>query len=162
MNTDCLSNFFKYDPDTGAVYWIANGKGRIKKKAAGTKLKSGYIGICHNGKRYMAHRIAWFLYHGKWPEDQIDHINGERADNRICNLREATNSQNGKNLKINANNKTGVTGVCFDKQTQKWRAYIRVDFKMIDLGRFADFNYAVDARRAAEKKYFGDWLRGQS
>jgi hypothetical protein len=108
----------------------------------------------------MAHRIAWLLYYGKWPKDQIDHINGDKSDNRIVNLREATNSQNGKNLKLSINNKTGVTGVAFDRQTQKWRAYIRVNFKMINLGRYMDFEDAVIARKSAEKKYFGEWVRG--
>jgi hypothetical protein len=97
---ETLQRLFRYEPETGNVYWIAEGKGRIKKKAAGTVVKAGYIGIMIDGKRYYAHRIAWALHHGEHPVDQLDHINGIKIDNRIVNLREATNSQNGKNLSL--------------------------------------------------------------
>lgn len=159
MNINELKTLFSYDPDTGVIRWIAKGKGMIKKKAAGTLLHSGYLGICIGPKRWQAHRIAWALHHGAWPKDQIDHINGIKTDNRICNLREATNSQNGKNLKLSKANKSGVKGVCFCKQTNKWRALIKVNFKQIDLGRFTDLKDATNARKIAEEKYFKEWNR---
>jgi len=154
-----LNQLLRYDPESGEIYWIAPGKGRIKKKSAGTKEISGYKGIVINGKRIRAHIIAWALYNGKWPDDQIDHINGIKTDNRIINLREATNLQNGKNFRIKSNNKSGVTGVYWDKDNNKWAAVIKVNHKQIRLGRFVDFADAVKARQGAEIKYFGEWGR---
>ena len=159
MNINALNELFIYNPETGLIYWKAKGKGRIKKKEAGTKLYSGYIGICVGKQRMQAHRLAWALFYGKTPKDQIDHINGIKTDNRICNLREATNSQNGKNLSLSKANKTGHKGVCFESFTNKWKAYIRVDRKMINLGRFEKIEDAITIRKQAEQKYFGEWNR---
>ena len=159
MNINELKSLLSYEPDTGVIRWIAKGKGRIKKKEAGTLLHSGYAGICIGPKRWQSHRIAWALHYGEWPKDQIDHINGIRTDNRICNLREASNAQNGKNLGLSKANTSGHKGVCFDKQTSKWRAIIKVNFKQINIGRYADLQDAIDARIAAEQQYFGEWNR---
>lgn len=159
MNINVLKSLFKYDPDTGLIYWIAKGKGMIKKKAAGTFLSNGYVGICIGSKRLFAHRIAWALHNNEWPKDQIDHINGIRTDNRISNLRQATNSQNGKNLKLSKANKSGVKGVCYETFTKRWKASIRVDRKCISIGRFANIEDAIQARKLAEQKYFKEWNR---
>lgn len=159
MNIDVLKSLLRYEPDTGLIYWVAKGKGMIKKKSAGTLLHSGYLGICIGPKRWQAHRIAWALHTGEWPKDQIDHINGIKTDNRACNLREATNSQNGKNLKLSKANTSGHKGVCFDKQTGKWRATIRVDGKSISIGRFDSIENAAKARKLAEQQYFKEWNR---
>lgn len=159
MNINELKSLLSYEPDTGVIRWIAKGKGRIKKKEAGTLLHSGYAGICIGPKRWQSHRIAWALHYGEWPKDQIDHINGIRTDNRICNLREASNAQNGKNLGLSKANTSGHKGVCFDKQTGKWRAIIKVNFNQINIGRYADLQDAIDARIAAEQQYFGEWNR---
>lgn len=92
----------KYDSKTGTFDGVK-----------GVAHRSGYLRVCCNNTQYSAHRLAWFLSHGKWPEHQIDHINGIRTDNRLCNLREATNQQNTQNRhKPNANNKSGYLGVC--------------------------------------------------
>lgn len=162
MNIDVLKSLLRYEPDTGLIYWVAKGKGMIKKKAAGTKLHSGYLGICIGPKRWQAHRIAWALHTGSWPKDQIDHINGIKTDNRACNLREATNSQNGKNLKLSKANKTGVAGVCWSERYQNYRVYIKVDHKQKYLGTFKNFDDAVKARHKAEDKYFGEWKRNKT
>lgn len=161
MNEDQVASLFRYDPETGYLYWVAPGRGRIKKKPAGTKLSTGYVGVVIGPKRYLAHRIAWFLHYGRWPKDQIDHINGDKTDNRIANLREATNSQNGKNLKLSARNTSGVSGVHFDRWSERWRAVIKVEGKNICLGRWADKSAAIAARKAAEAKYFGEWARSR-
>jgi hypothetical protein len=159
MNIDALKSLLRYDPETGLIYWIAKGKGMIKKKAAGTVLHSGYLGICIGPKRWQAHRIAWALHHGQWPKDQLDHINGVKTDNRICNLREATNAQNGKNLGLSKANTSGVKGVSFEKYTGRWKATIRVDGKSISIGRFDSIENAVTARKLAEQQYFKEWNR---
>lgn len=159
MNLDAITSLFSYNPETGDIFWVAKGKGKIKKKPAGTLLYSGYRGICVGPHRIQAHRLAWALHYKRWPADQIDHINGIKTDNRICNLREATNSQNGKNLPISKANKSGIKGVCFEKQTQRWKAYIRVDYKTYSLGRFDTLEEAAKARKEAEIKHFGEWNR---
>jgi hypothetical protein len=159
MNIDHLKSLLSYEPNTGAIQWVAKGKGRIKKKEAGTLLHSGYVGICIGPKRFQSHRIAWALHHGSWPKDQIDHINGIKTDNRICNLREASNSQNGKNLGLSKANISGVKGVSFEKYTNRWKASIRVNGKMISIGRFDKIENAIEARKIAEKKYFQEWNR---
>lgn len=162
MNIDALKSLLRYDPETGLIYWIAKGKGKIKKKAAGTLLHSGYLGICIGPKRWQAHRLAWALHHGAWPKDQIDHINGIKTDNRACNLREATNSQNGKNLKLSKANKTGIAGVTWSNHHQKYRAYIKVDHKQKYLGTFKTIEEAAKARHDAEDQYFGEWKRNKT
>ena len=159
MDINTVTELFTYDSDTGHLYWRAPGRGRVKTRPAGTKLSTGYLGVVVGAKRYLAHRLCWALLHGRWPNDQIDHINGDKTDNRACNLREATNLQNGKNVKLSANNTSGVSGVHYDTSTGKWRATIKVEGKQISLGRWADFADAVAARRAAEHKHFGEWVR---
>ena len=159
MNTNHLKSLLSYEPETGLIRWIAKGKGRIKKKEAGTLLYSGYMGICIGVKRWQSHRIAWALYHGEWPKDQIDHINGVKTDNRICNLREATNSQNGKNLGLSKANKSGVKGVAYEKFTNRWKATIRVNGKSISIGRFDNIEDAKIARQLAEQHHFQEWNR---
>jgi len=159
MNIDHLKSLLSYEPDTGLIRWIAKGKGRIKKKEAGTLLHSGYMGICIGTKRWQAHRIAWALYYGEWPKDQVDHINGVKTDNRICNLREATNSQNGKNLGLSKANTSGVKGVAYEKYTKRWKATIRVNGKSISIGRFDNIEDATIARQIAERNYFQEWNR---
>jgi hypothetical protein len=159
MDASQLKELFKYDPDTGEIHWIALGKGRVKKRAAGTITQSGYVGILIDGDRYYAHRIAWALHHGAWPDRQIDHINGIKTDNRISNLRLATNSENGKNYGLNKSNTSGVTGVSWCKQTQKWRAVIKVNGKQLNKGRYSDKDTAIAVRKAAEIEHFGEWRR---
>lgn len=145
--------------ETGDIFWIVGGKGRSKKKPAGTTCSSGYRKIIFNGKEIYAHQIIWALYSGEWPELQIDHINRNKKDNRISNLRLATNAQNGRNLPIKKNNKSGHPGVSWDNITNKWRATIKVNYKQKNLGRYTDYNEAVGVRVAAEKKYFGEFAR---
>jgi HNH endonuclease len=154
-----IRNLFSYNSQTGAIFWVARGRGRIKKKPAGTVISTGYIGVLVNGKRYLAHRIAWFLHFGEWPIDQINHINGIRTDNSILNLRLATNAQNGKNYGNNKSNKSGFKGVSWCKYTGKWRSTIKVDGKTLDKGRYSDINDAIFARGKAEIEHFGEWRR---
>lgn len=159
LTVEEIKSKFRYEPDTGHIYWIEPGKGKIKKKPAGTKTHTGYIGILIDGKRYLSHRLAWTLYYGQWPSDQIDHINGDKTDNRIHNLRDATNAQNGKNYGFNKSNTSGIKGVSWCKNTGRWRALIKVNHKSKCLGRYDTKEQAAKVRQMAEEKYFAEWRR---
>ncbi|MDE2436463.1 MAG: HNH endonuclease [Sphingomonadales bacterium] len=111
----------------------------------------GYIQVGFAGCRYMAHRIAWAIYHGAWPEDQIDHINQDRTDNRILNLRSVSQTENSRNAKMPKNNTSGFTGIGWHKRDQKWAAYICCDGRQRSLGCFHDLNDAIAVRKAAER-----------
>ena len=114
---------------------------------------SGYRRIKINGVQYRMHRLVWLYHFGEWPSDEIDHINGDPLNNHIDNLRVVTNQENQKNAKRSNANTSGVTGVGFYTQTQKWRAEIKVDGKNKHLGYFDTFKEAVAARKSAENKY---------
>jgi HNH endonuclease len=89
---DVVQKLFRYVPETREIFWKVSGKKRSVKKPAGTITSTGYVGIMIGKKRFFAHRIAWAIHFGKWPDDQIDHKNGIKTDNRIENLRTAAGS----------------------------------------------------------------------
>lgn len=157
-----LKTILKYNPDTGIFTWksrsrehFRNDKGwrtfhcRYSNKKAGCSRKDGYSLICIGKKLFYAHRLAWLYMSGEWAEN-IDHINRNPSDNRICNLREVTRQENSRNLKLNINNTSGVMGVCWFKRDQLWMVSIRNMSKNMHLGYFESFFDAVCARRSAE------------
>lgn len=152
-----LLDVLDYNPETGEFTWKNPSSYQMHSgDKAGTLNASGYVFICINGIRYKAHRLAWFYHYGEWPSDempQIDHINGNRADNRIANLRLATRLRNSRNLKIRTSNTSGYPGVSLIKSTGRWRAYIG-DGKgsYIQLGCYSSYEDAVAARKQAEKE----------
>jgi len=103
-----------------------------------------------SGRMYRAHRLAWLYVHGKWPENEIDHINGVRSDNRISNLRDATTAENRQNHAIRRDNTSTVPGVDWHKSVQKWRVRIRVPGKRITVGFFKNLEDAAAARARAK------------
>ena len=151
-----VKEIFDYDSVSGDILWKKTRyKSRIGK-LAGNLNKGGYreLSVTAPGtnkkQRMYAHRVAWLLTHGKWPEKHIDHINGNKTDNRLVNLREVTNQENHKNMKRHAGNKSGSTGVYWSKATSKWQAYICIDGKQTYLGVYADLEEAIKAREDAE------------
>lgn len=146
MKKELISRF-GYDPVTGLI--TNTGTGSI----AGVKHVKGYLTISYKGKGYLAHRLAWLLYYGEWPEKQIDHINHDKKDNRIKNLRCVSNFDNHRNMPRQKNNKSGVTGVFWYERYMKWTAYIKVSGHRKHLGYFELFDDAVKARKDAEKYY---------
>lgn len=139
-----------YDPDTG-MFTTRSGR------SLGSAHGNGYIRIAVGGMRVYAQRLAWFICYGDEPQ-HIDHINHDKADNRIRNLRAATASQNVSNRgKLNANNTSGYRGVTLFRRTGKWSSTIKVQRRSIHLGYFDDINDAVKARRDAEMKFMGEF-----
>jgi hypothetical protein len=168
---DLLRQLLTYEPATGQLFWKPRGpehftdsvRSKDKKwrrwnvRHAGTEaftaLSWGYKTGKLLGHYATAHRVAWALHYGFWPEGHVDHINGARHDNRIENLRVVNARENMRNAAKSKRNTSGVTGVCYDRQYAKWRAHITVDRKRVCLGRFDDFEEARKARKAAEQKH---------
>ena len=154
----------RYDPETGDFTWQIKTHGMggqiYPGDKAGNLNDQGYRIVGYKGKQYRAHRLAWLFMTGDWPEKgmDIDHINSDRDDNRWSNLRLATRSQNNRNGGITAANKSGCRGVSIVKRTGKWHARIKHEGKIIILGDYADINEAIAARKAAEIKYWGEWV----
>lgn len=155
-----LRQLVDYDPETGLFTYrhvasmSASRNTRFAGKPAFTRHhKQGYrAGMIGNANIY-AHRAAWAWVHGEWPDGEIDHINHDRADNRIANLRVVSKSGNMRNMPKLKNNTSGATGVYWDKSASKWSAKIRVDRKLISIGYYQSFTDAVAARMAAEARY---------
>lgn len=138
INQAQLKELLHYDPGTGDFTRLKTtaALGRAGNKA-GTLKAHGYIAISLGSREHYAHRLAWLYVHGTWPDRKVDHINGNKADNRIRNLRLATDSENAFNVtQPRVNNKTGFLGVVFDKARGKYVAYLRVDGRNRNLGGF--------------------------
>lgn len=119
---DLVSGLLSYDPETGELRWKRSaGKAKIGS-VAGCNAQ-GYTLVGVNGRLYKAHRLAWLLHYGESPTGDIDHVNGNRSDNRIVNLRIASHSENMHNRKADRDNKSGAKGVCWNKWRGKWMAY---------------------------------------
>lgn len=152
----------RYCSETGKLFWNKIPELNPHDKAFNTKhadreagclSPTGYILIRTYGKCLKSHRVAWFLHYGKWPENNIDHLDGIRSNNRIKNLRDVKQTVNGKNCNMNCNNISGVTGVHYCKTRQKWVAQIKVNHKLISLGRYENKLDAINARQEAEIFY---------
>lgn len=158
-----IADYLTYNSVTGVIFWNAS-KSKSTKAGdiAGSVLKSGYRTIGILGKSVKAHRLAWFIHYGYWPTKQIDHINGNKDDNRISNLREATRTENNRNSVKPITNKTGYKGVCWVDRRGKYQAQIRDGGKSIFLGYFdcpeeAHSAYC-DAAKKLHKEFANDGL----
>lgn len=152
-----LKELMHYSPDTGVFTW-AQARGRVKAgDIAGVLHHDGYILIKTGGKMYLAHRLAWLYKTGSWPADMIDHINQNKADNRWCNLREATRSQNSQNTGLQVNNTSGVRGVNWHKQEGKWRVRFALNGKRYSFGAYDDLETAAAVAAGARKKLHGEF-----
>lgn len=150
LTHDRLLEVLSYDPETGVFSWkVARGCRKPGEEPNCTD-RYGYKVIRVDGRLYRSHRLAWMYVNGCMPSFEIDHINGVRCDNRICNLRLANRIQNTRNSSIRIDNRSGVRGVTWDNTRQKWVAAIKVNGKKIQLGRFDSVDEAASARINSE------------
>lgn len=167
-----VAGLLDYDPVTGGLTWrertaehffgaeqsrehsckIWNAR-NAGQPALRTKNKNGYYHGAIHGHTITAHKAIWAIVHGKWPEHQIDHENGDRLDNRLSNLRDVPGSVNSKNMKQNCRNTSGYTGVHLHRPTGKWVASIKGAGKVRNLGYFASKEAAHAARLAASERF---------
>ena len=148
-----LKKLLHYDPDTGVFTHKLPRHGVSVGREAGYLQPDGYRYVTLLGFRYVAHRLIWVYVHGYLPANQLDHINRNRSDNRLLNLREVTAAENKQNLGISSKNKSGFRGVSFDKDNNLWRASISVNNKPVNLGRYPTILEASKAYALAAKKY---------
>jgi len=152
-----LLSLLEYGPETGFFRWRIRTNPRAAAGQIAGVVSNGRRYIRINRKRYAAHRLAYFYVYGKWPANEIDHINRNPDDNRISNLRDATRSQN----LFNCGNKPDAPprGIDWYKQTSRWRVRIKRDGKQYALGYFKNIEDAIQARLAAEHKFFPEFPR---
>lgn len=168
LPVDLLHQVLTYDPATGSLRWKARTRelflhcknpdracaiwnAKYADQEAGTDF-DGYVAIGFKAfgvGQILAHRVGWAMHYGVWP-DMLDHENRDRKANWITNLREVTREQNQQNLPLMAHNTSGVAGVSWDKRHGKWRAYLGNRGKQVSLGRFPNFEAAVEARKRGE------------
>lgn len=161
-----LKEVLEYNQDTGIFTWKKNElqdkriTGRFGGKIAGNvHQKTGYLRININKRSYLSHRLAWLYVTGKWPREHIDHIDGNKLNNKFVNLREANSSQNAQNTNICSANTSGFRGVNFHKYVQRWRAAIYVNKKRIELGHFDTKEEAAYFYNYAAEYYHGAFRR---
>jgi hypothetical protein len=177
MSTDLpiphdLNRLIEYNPSTGLFTWkkrtaldctprdgraseaiAASFNNQFAGKPAITgKTSHGYIAGRINGFRVYAHRLAWALHNGKWPDGEVDHINGSTTDNRIENLRDVSRSSNLRNARLPSSNTSGHIGVNRSPNNKKWCANIMVNRKKIHLGTFDRIEDAIKARQDASSQ----------
>lgn len=146
-----------YDPSSGAMTWRQNRYRVVAGQNAGSSHSGGYVTVTVDQQRILAHRLAWALHYGQWPELPVDHVNGDRADNRIANLRLATVAQNTCNSRARSTNKVGLKGV--SRVGARWRATIVADGKQHHLGRFDTPEAAHQAYVKAARRLHGAFAR---
>lgn len=148
-----LKELMTYDKDTGIfTRKKATALRHTVGEIVGVNHKSGYLKCGIDNKEYLLHRLAWLYEYGEMPKKMIDHINQNKADNRLCNLKDVSNSENLRNMRKSKSNKSGFTGVYYDKARDKWKANIYVNGKTLTK-RFKDKYDAISQRKIWNKEY---------
>lgn len=167
FTAEALREVLEYDPVTGRFTWKDRPDDDFKTKRAAAIFRAkrrgreaftytgfgGYRETSLQGVGLLAHRVAVLLMTGSWPPQQVDHINGDRTDNRWCNLRLADQTTNNRNMAMPKSNTSGRVGVCYDKERGKWYAQGRSCKRQFNLGRFETMDEAVAARAKFEREY---------
>lgn len=165
-----LQKLLRYDPETGEMFWRERmpdmfsdgGSYSAKRKCSAWNARyANQPALCANHSQgrlggsifdqaFLAHRVAWAMYYGAWPKNEIDHKNGIRSDNRISNLRDVSTAINARNRFRSGLNTSGFNGVSWNKKARKWEAYVKIDGKRKYLGYFSEIESAIAARKNAE------------
>ena len=167
ISIDDVRRALDYDPVTGIFTWKSRPSSDFASNRAASNYKTQFEGkpalTCIGVNGYQegrlkgvgitAHRVAFALMTGHWPSEQVDHINGIRSDNRWCNLREATQSVNSRNMAMQSRNTSGRIGVHFDNGRNKWVAQGRANGQHYNLGRFDTKESAIAARIKFETEF---------
>lgn len=168
-----LRKILRYDPETGKLFWLPRPdvdfsalnvarawNSRWDGKEAFTGLNdAGYHRGSIGGLFLRVHRVAWAMQTGAWPDGEIDHKDTDRSNNRWDNLRAASRAENQRNTGLRSNNSSGVKGIRWKPEKDKWQARIRVDGRERHLGHFDDVGAAAAAYRAASVAVHGDFGR---
>ena len=157
LTVDLLNELFEYDKETGDLFWkVSKGSRGMIGERAGTETEYGYIRISINKKTYRAHRLVFLMHKGYLPKS-LDHINGDRKDNRIENLRPVSKAQNAQNAKLSSKNKSGYKGVFWCSSMKKWQVQIGSNGEKIYLGCFENLEEAAEVVRAAREELHGNF-----
>lgn len=181
-DADLLRKLLRYDGETGKLYWRErtpdmfppqDGRGgmdcltwnaKFANEEAFTARTDGYqkAWFTYRGERHVtyAHRIVWCMAYGEWP-GAIDHINQDRSDNRLSNLRQTDHEGNARNCRLSARNRSGRIGVFWNSGRGKWESRIRSNGRDVYLGAFTRLEDACEARSKAEKRYGYDPQHGK-
>lgn len=156
LTAEVAREFFRYDEHIGKIFWIKSRKRINVGDEAGSPTHHGYRIVGIFGKRYLSHRLAWLIATGNWPENEIDHINGDTSDNRLVNLRPATRRQNSANRRNWPLGVSGLRGVS-RKGKYLWKARINTGGGEKHLGVFESKNEAHEAYRQAAIQLYGEY-----
>jgi len=153
MDADLARQIWRYDPETGKFFWLVSSRYKVLIGDEAGYFDGKYNRLAYAGKQYKSARVAWLMMTGKWPVDQIDHINQVKTDDRFCNLREATNAQNVCNAKVRG--RSSVRGIF--KRAYGYQVYLHKGFKHFYIGSFKNLEDAVKARNFASQKLHGEF-----
>ena len=138
ITADDARQFLNYNPETGHLTWKVSFRANVAGEQAGCLHKrTGYWRVGLLGDKHLAHRLAWLIVHGEWPNDHIDHINGNRSDNRLSNLRVASQLINAQNRRTSiAGAKSSLLGAQWHKSSGLWKSVIRYQARQVHIGMF--------------------------
>lgn len=165
ITAEQLRAIIHYDPDTGIFTWKhrpemrSQWNGKYAGTVAGCAKGNGYIKIAIDDRAYLAHRLAWLYVHGSLPERGIDHRNSDRANNRIANLRPATQTENMRNIGKRQRNTSGFKGVSWHKRSQKWTVRAKAGGKNRYFGLYDTAEEAAAAYDSVIQSVHGDFAR---
>lgn len=160
ITPEIVHQLIRYEPDVDKYFWNERGldmftssqrykiwnKKYANKEVFNNFSSSGYARVVILGIRFPAQRVIWAFHYGVWPDGEIDHINGNPSDNRLCNLRDVSHAENMRNRRVSSNSKSGVMGVYWNKKSGKWHAQVGLNGRKTHVGYFDNIADAAAAQ----------------